>query len=249
MGEAFRGPGGGQAGIKVKAYSGAADLPTRARNGDIAVITAVQISDVGCGLNVPEGAAEGMVWVLTGDLAPLEIPIGKPPIGFRPWLVKQYQGSGWTVLEAYVFNAPDWKPLDGIVFYNGWLEPKWGISTSYASGYPPAYASISGTVVSFSCSATGASYNSAYFYNKSPVSLASVNKICVLYSKSGTNEFRISVDGVKRFSKADAGTNLIAQASCAGLTNANSILIGLFSGYDYNGGAGGSATVFKVWFE
>ena len=117
MGEAFRRPGGGQAGIKVKAYSGAADLPTRARNGDIAVITAVQISDVGCGLNVPEGAAEGMVWVLTGDLASLEIPIGKPPIGFRDVYKRQGKPTpGEGTVTCKVWELPE---ADAQIYWPG----------------------------------------------------------------------------------------------------------------------------------
>lgn len=242
--------GGGGKVVNVKAVSSSDELPSSAKNGDIVLVTDTPIANIVIALKEPETASDGDVCVRVGDLSIVSVNVGNnPSIELRPWLVTQYIGGEWALKEAYVRDDSEWVALDGIIFYQGWLSPKWRLSSEPTPGYASASISNNGEVISMSTGATNVSYAGSFVRTVGSFSFAGIKKINVLFSKSGYNAFEFQNGGQILYQQLDVGQNLTRSLDVSKIPMANNFGIGIQTAHDWYGGNGGSATIYKIWAE
>lgn len=249
-GETLNFKGGAGKVVNVKAISSVDELPDDAKEGDVILVTDSPVSSVIFALKEPETAAEGDVCVRIGDLSIISVNVGNnPSIELRPWLVTQYIGGEWTLKEAYVRDDSEWVALDGMIFYQGWLSPKWRLSAEPTPGYASASISNNGGVISMSTDATGISYAGSFVRTVGSFSFAGIKKINVLFSKSGNNAFEFQNGGQILYKQLDVGQNLTRSLDVSKIPMANNFGIGIQTAHDWYSGSGGSATIYKIWAE
>ena len=242
--------GGGGKVVNVKAVSSSDDLPSSAKNGDIVLVTDTPIANIVIALKEPETASEGDVCVRVGDLSIVSVNVGNnPSIELRPWLVTQYIGGEWALKEAYVRDDSEWVALDGIIFYQGWLSPKWRLSAEPTPGYAGASISNNGEIISMSTDPTGISYAGSFVRTAGSFSFAGIKKINVLFRKSGYNAFEFENGGHILYKQNDIGQNLTRSLDVSKIPMANNFGIGIRTEHNWNNGQGGSATIYKIWAE
>lgn len=108
---------GGSASVKAVSYPSEAALPSAAKEGTIAIISAVSSGKVYVQNAEPAEPAEGMVWVTVADASNAPIQLGR--VTLYPAIVRQYQNGAWVTVEAYVRSGGAWEVLQLRLFETG----------------------------------------------------------------------------------------------------------------------------------
>lgn len=108
--------GGGGASISVKAYASADELPTTAKDGAIAVISAIPVGTVFVQSTEPSAAKNGALWILFAANGTLPTVGGNVII--YPQRAFQYTDGAWTALPMKVYKDGLWVDATGdVVIY------------------------------------------------------------------------------------------------------------------------------------
>lgn len=108
---------GGGASISAKAYASADELPTTAKDGTIAVISATPVGNVYAQSAEPTEPLEGDVWVAFGVDG--NVPVATGNVIIYPSEAKQYLSGSWVEKTILIFAEGEWKTLFMYLFHAG----------------------------------------------------------------------------------------------------------------------------------
>ena len=181
LGKTNTGGGGGGLNFAVKAYASESTLPATAKENTIAVITETAIASWIVDVKEPENPAAGMVWIEVGTESEVAFNLMKKnAIYIYPASVKQYAGSTWADVDAFIYQGGSWAQFSQIVtdvylFNNG----------DTCDAVTGGWGAVDGGAVSDSALGISVYYSAkgAQVYTKAGVDLTKFNTLRVL---SGT---------------------------------------------------------------
>lgn len=135
--------GGSELNFTVKAYATEAELlAATPKENTIGIITTTPITNWIFGSTEPEVAANGMVWIVTGESSTVEFnALKKNAIQVYPVYAKQYLSGAWENMNAEIYIGSKWTQFssmwDGELFTpnNQWesVTGGWENNGSYDS--------------------------------------------------------------------------------------------------------------------
>ena len=168
--------------LNVKAYSSSSDLPSKAKEGSIGVITNIKITDYFLGKKDPSNPKEGMIWIVLNDDSTQSIKTKNSEIGVAH--VAQWTNNEWVLKESYIYNDA-WEQLTN---YSG-TEYEWNYE--YTGHYEEFTATYSGYYTVELWGASGGDYNTTYVggngaYTKGDIYLNNGEKLYIYVGGQGT---------------------------------------------------------------
>ena len=119
--------------MDITAYAAVGNLPASDKEGAVAAITAIPIKDIYAQGSEPGSPVTGDVWVLIGasNMTPIQIEEKFIVYGRA---VFQYNGSGWELLDSYVYTSNAWAQMTLFVYYYGAFILADSFSRAYYAG-------------------------------------------------------------------------------------------------------------------
>lgn len=131
--------GGGGASISVKAYASADELPTTAKDGAIAVISATPVGTVFVQSAEPSVAKNGDLWITYSTSG--NHPANAGNVTIYPLNAYQYTDGSWAKLSMFIWANGKWNTNleELVVLRDGVIAPEAGsyknvTGTSFANG-------------------------------------------------------------------------------------------------------------------
>ena len=230
--------GSGGSRLRAKAYAAFEDLPLEARDGSIAVISDVPVKNTVVQNTEPAEPAAGDVWINTGVISANAILLGNVTI--YPVSVKQYNGSEWKALAAYVYSAGAWQTLDTYLFQSG--DPKEPMTGGWlATTQMNGVAEFAASALEAAAGTANASYNRVAFRTKNTIDLSAYKTLKATFSPLERNHSSSGV-GVGVSSTAFAEGKLSGDTATVINTPA-----GCMSGYTFL--TGKHAEIFTLEYD
>nr|MBP3258918.1 prepilin-type N-terminal cleavage/methylation domain-containing protein [Bacilli bacterium] len=167
--------------LNVKQYTNVSNLPNKAAEGTVGVITDNKVTGYYVGKNAPSNPKEGTVWIILNNDSNFYIKTKTSEIGVA--YVTQYVDGNWSLKEAYSYND-GWDQLTD--FDNQIYE--WDYS--YSGEYETFTAPYSGYYTVELWGASGGDYSTTYMggngaYTKGDIYLSAGETIYVYVGQEG----------------------------------------------------------------
>ena len=225
-------PVGGGVKLRVKAYAAVGDLPASDKEGAVAAITAIPIKDIYAQGSEPGSPATGDVWVLIGasNMTPITIEDHFIVYGRA---VFQYDGSGWELLDSYVYTSNVWVQMTLFVYYYGAFILADSFSRAYYAG-GNCYITINTDTIQVHVNNDPDDQGRIDGYTTTAVDLTDINVVKIKYSSPTdtrvANNMRLEVAAV-RGSTPTAYAALTPSASGTGFLDVSGLSGLYYIGY------------------
>jgi hypothetical protein len=239
---------GGGATLSVKAYPSESDLPSSARDGDIAVLSQTAVGDVYIQSAEPTDVKNGDLWVTFGFDG--NYPSFAGNVVIYPKIAYQYIDGSKTKLDMYVWSNSMW---NGLKVYLLKGSDKCEDVTGGWKTYTIYDSTVSETTTGFKIQGANDGYQAAGIQTKTSIDISGYNTITFKGKVTTYEDNNEPCFGIRK-SKASNTDSLYSNAADVSLTKGGSYTVNVdvsgYTGAYYVGAVSGSVmTVTEIYME